>query len=178
MALKYSNLYDYWQQGVEEQPPKGYLPIKPKLGMPGTYMSPENMTSLARAFSPSELFTNPQTAPIPMDYPTRALNLQNRGKSGIPNAIVMASREPQSRLSGITSDYSSEYPDIPQQFHQYIPQAIYEHEVAHFQDPRMNPAANNYGYLKRFGLPGNIAGRELPAMIKESRFWDKLLGRY
>lgn len=176
--LAYKNLFNQWLESQQQNTPQGFNPAQSEQGAPQNYfLKPEDMMASLNAISPYDLYMKPDVSPKMLDYPTSAFNINNRiGNMGIPQAILMASQSPQSQLSSLMSmqdSASMNYGDIPQQYRSNVPQGIYQHEVAHYKDPRLNPMANNYGYLMRAGLPGNIASREIPAMRAEDSFWDR-----
>lgn len=177
--IAYKQLFQRWLESNQQNPPQGYSQVQNQPGAPNNYfLKPEDMMRMLNATSPYDLYNKPSTYPQNLDYPTSAFNINNSvGRIGIPQAILMASQNPQHQVSQLMSSANSaqmNYGDIPPQLRRYVPQGIYSHEVEHFQDPRLNPMANNYGYMTRRGLQGNIASREVPAMNAEDRFWDML----
>lgn len=177
--IAYKNLFKRWLESHQQNPPQGFNNVQSQRGMPQNYfLKPEDMMRALNAYSPFDLYLKPNSYPQRLDYPTSAFNIDNRiGKLGIPSAILMASQSPKNQLSQLMSVANSaqmNYNDIPFQYRNNVPQAIYSHEVAHYNDPRLNPMANNYGFMMREGLQGNVAGREMPAMQAESDFWDRL----
>jgi len=178
--LKYDNIWDYFLEAHEQPTPKGFQPITKRNGQRPTFLTPEDMMSLLNAISPYDLYNKPDVTPKEgqFDYPTSAFNIDNRryGKIGIPEAIIMASQGPKKLLPIYEMDTARKnYSDIPEWFQRFIPQGIYEHEVGHSEDPRLNPEAKNYGWLVRNGLQGNVATREDVGMQAENKFWELLL---
>src|SRR3990167_3328120 len=139
--LEYNNLYDYWLESNAEKTPKGFQPVIEKNGKKSTFLTPENMMALLKAFSAFDLYQKPDYSPVEIDYPTTAFNIDNRsyGNVGIPEAIVMASQKPKNRLLPIydTETAKKNYSDIPEWLQQFIPQGVYEHEVGHSEYMRL-----------------------------------------
>jgi len=171
---QYENLWEAWLESHAQSAPEGFVPIRSREGYQPTFLQPEKAIALINALTPRDLYTNPQYVPFPMDYPAPGFDIKRRGSTqlGIPQALVF-STEPSIKY-GLKSmeQMRPEYSDIPSELHRFIPQGIYEHELGHYLDPRLLPETYNQGYITRFGLPGNIASRELPALRAESKFWD------
>lgn len=176
--MKYSDIINNWIEARSQKTPEGMKDIQFDKNVPSAFMKPEDMMAALHAISPYDLVMKPDSSPSINDYPTSAFNIDNKtdGKVGIPSAILMASETPKRELlKGVLRSVSDEadrsYNDKEKP---YAASGIYEHEKAHFNDPRMNPMANNYGYIVRSGLQGNIASREIPAMRAEDRMFGKL----
>lgn len=177
-SLTYDKLYQYWLEANQAQRPQGQAPIQYEQGDPRAYyMTPENMMAVLNSSTPEDLYNRPDYTPRPLDYGTSAFNISNLPRDvGIQNAILLASQNPQRQLSPIYSQSDNvkyNYSDISMLLKSLTGNAVYQHELAHYNDPRLRPEANNYGYITRQGMPGNIAAREIPAMRAEDRFWDK-----
>ena len=178
--MNYTDLWKTWLEAREQNPPEGIAPLREHKGYTKPYfLMPEDMMKVLNAFSPYDLYNNPDTTPPLIDYSTSAFNIKNLpGGLGIENAILLASQNPKSQLSPIHSVSEEQklgYADIPQELLKYVAQGIYEHEYGHEKDPRLLPQGKNYGFLIRYGLPGNIAGRETPAIRQEDMFWDYIM---
>ena len=170
-----------WIEDRKQNPPAGLEGIKThEDSPPATFLKPEDIMAALNAFDAYDLIRKPDSSPRSLDYATSALNIDNRDGVGIPKNILMASQPPQGQLSPMMSVKDSadmNYSDIPEEYRKFVPQGIYEHEYAHYKDPRLNPMAKNYGYLLRQALQGNIASREIPAMRAEDRYWDRTVKR-
>ena len=178
--LKFNNLSDFWIFANSQKAPQGFESIRQSNGIPGVFMKPENMMNYLNAYSPFDLYQKPSTFPTPIDYETSAFNYSNPFNNTMQNAIFLASQNPVNRflpIHGVNNE-TSNYSDIQSNLHKYIPQGIYEHEVGHFLDPRLLPQKNNYGYMTRYGLRGNIGGRERPGIEAENKFWDFIQNRF
>lgn len=184
-GLKFGNLGKFWLGANREQTPQEFNPVQQSGDIPSYFMKPENMMSYLNAFSPYDLYRRPSQFPAQIDYDTSAFNIRQpfnanpQFNNELQQAILMASQNPMNRflsLRGMQQEIPN-YSDLNQYLQRFIPQGIYQHESAHYQDPRLNPMANNYGYLMRAGLPGNIASREIPAMRAEDRYWDYMRNR-
>jgi len=176
-TLDFLNGWLSWVGARQQPTPQGYAPIQQHQGAPPTaFLKPEDMNAVLNAFSPYDLYMKPDKTPSVFDYPTTALNIHNLPNDvGVKDLIVLASEDPKSFLSMIKKIGPEGYQDIPPELRQFIPQGIYEHEVAHYNDPRLLTQIRNYGYMLRNGMEGHIAGREEPAMQAENRFWDSLI---
>ena len=165
-----------WLEEKSQPAPRGFAKVKNDPESPGnSFLTPEDMMAILNAVSPYDLYQNPDSSPKMLDYPTSAFNINNRiGKMGISQAIVQASRASKRPLSNVLSTADSALMNYTEEDRPYAAQGIYEHEKAHFKDPRLNPMANNRGWLMYAGLPGNIAAREVPAMRSEDRFFENL----
>jgi len=175
-GLNYDNLWNIWQQAREQNPPEGFSPVKNREGAPPNYfLTPEDMMTLINALTPNNLYTNPDTSRKEgmFNYPTSAMNISNYSNMGVPNTIIQASQDPQSQLSYLQTARKYKFPIYKQG-----PQAIYEHEIGHYQDPRLNNyrmgSTPNYGWTTFGGLSGGLLQRELPAMTAEERYWESL----
>ena len=179
--MDYGGLWNAWLQAHQQPTPKDMKTVKGHKGYTKPYfMSPEDMMKVLNAFSPYDLYNKPDSTPQDIGYQTSAFNINNFENSvGIPKAILLAASNPKSGLTPIhsVSAEKGNYNDIPKKLLSYIAQAIYEHEYGHEIDPRLSTEAKNYGYTTRYGLPGNIGGREAPAIKQEDMFWDALLNR-
>lgn len=176
--LNYKDLFNQWLESHEQAAPQGMEPIRQRDGAPkGYFLKPDDMQALANANSPFDLYTRPDQTPILMDYPTSALNIHNQDGLGVDKAIVLNSEEPK-KLTNLISVLQSSKDNYQQEEQPYAAQGIYEHEVGHFLDPRLkqyDPNRND-GYIKRWGLEGDIGSRETPGIREEDRYWDRMRG--
>ena len=174
--MKFSELYKYWQEDNATQGPGNLAKFaKSKKGdVKPHYLPPMKMQALINSFSPHDLYMNPDSSPRKFDYSTQAYNISNpHDDLGVKDAIVFSDSE--SRNLPLNQMDSFEYRDIPPSLRNKASQAVYAHEMGHVNDPRLNPMAKNYGYMKKNGMSGEIWGRELPAIRAEDRFWGKAI---
>ena len=144
-------------------------PVETYPNTPAYSISPKDIVAFLNAIDIWDLFMKPNYNPIPMDYPTSALtNMPTRfgpsSEGRKPSTILFSNAE--DLLRGL-------YPAPPQEL-----QGIYEHEVAHVQDPRINPyklgTYPNYGYTTFGGLSQDLLMREAPGMIAENKYYNSL----
>lgn len=177
--MDYNNLWDVWLEAMRKAPPKDFSEVKNREGAPKNYfLTPEDMTALLNAYSPYDLYNKPNTTPQALGYPTSAFNISNYpGDVGINNAIVQASQDPKSLLTDIYSIKPEDYNNVPEMYYPFGTQGIYEHELGHYFDPRLNKYINR-GYLAKQGsYQGTpITARESPAQRSEGRYWVEDLG--
>lgn len=174
--MKYSELVKYWMENKDQGDIPGFNPIVKDQNIPTSSLKPEDMMALSKASSPYDLYQKPDSTPWgDSNYLTSSFQLNPRG-GGIPRVIAMASQEPKSELlkARIESMSSSADRNYTEKERPYALQGTYEHEKGHAYDPRLNSMANNYGYLVRDALQGNVASREAPAMDAERRYFGKL----
>lgn len=172
-------LWNIWMKAHSTKPPEGYADIKVhKDGRPAYFMAADDMQAVQNAATPFDLYLHPDRTPRPMDYSTSAFNITSLPGSGVPFFTALASKGSKYNLSPIHSvaEEKHRYSDIPEDYHKYIPQAIYEHEYGHEKDfeKRLLPHTNK-GYITYNGLPGALGLREAPAMRQEDMFWDAVL---
>jgi len=151
--------YGTW---LESQPSAQNIKTYP--GIPAYSVSPKNITAYVNASSPWDLWRKPDDSPFYMDYPTSAVNISPPWHERKPKnkAIMFSSGEDIKR--GL---YQAEPRDM---------QGIYEHEAAHWTDPRINPyrmwSFPNHGLTTYGGLSGGLLQREFPAMVAEERYYN------
>ena len=181
--MNYDDLWQLWLESKKQSPPKDYYDVKDKENAPKNYfLKPEEMYALLNSYSPYDLYNKPNIYPEQdIGYPTSAMNIFRRSDElGVPNAIVQASQDPQNKISQLHSIKPIDYSNVPEYAQPFGTQAIYEHEVGHYQDPRLNPykpySYPNMGYIARYGLDQPTLMREAPAMVAEEDFWTKIMG--
>jgi len=161
-------LYKLWLK-IHSNKPINSPNIKEYADYPAYYLSPEEIVSYINAKSPFELFINPDITPFSMDYPTTAINVKApfylpQEKEKNVTALFPTS---SSMKYGLTTDWMDELDKL-------FAQAVYEHEVAHARDIRINPykmwSFPNKGLLTWQGLFGGLLQREFPALVAEEQF--------
>lgn len=164
MALKLD--YRTWLESKSEKP-QGSPDIQEYPDTPAYYLTPEQMMAYMNAFSPGDLWMNPNTNPGLMDYPTTAMNYR------APWYSPEAAKNLPSAMFTTKEDFLRWL--IPYWMNsQQEAQGVYEHEVAHARDPRTDPyqawSFPNKGFTTYGGLSGGLLQREFPAMVAEERF--------
>ena len=170
MAIKYDDLFSIFAEGRETKGPKGQLKIKKEPSIPTYFLEPDDISAALNAFTPYDLYTNPDRTPGTMPYSTNALAIMPRGERlGFPESILFSTgeskRAPINELSGF--DFTHLFPSA----RKYGVRGIYEHEKAHITDPRLRIPQGNKGFITKSGIPGEIAGAEEPAVLAEDEFW-------
>lgn len=185
--LKYENAPAIWLEA------KGTPLEFGRENYPAYDMPADDINAFINGYDPLDLFVRPSISSSKADYTTSAVNPDGWG-------ALFANKEPSSRLSMVRpmskTDEQIAYSDIPDEFKPLIKEAIYAHELAHFEDPRINTdkgtpwpydkserykkelADLTKQYIKRGIDPkraDQVARRELPAMISEDKFWDRIL---
>lgn len=166
-----------WLQANAQPTPRYFKPIKERMGYSATFLKPEQVTAFINAMSAMDAQGKPDYTPISMDYPTIGFNYKDFTNQGKEPFTVLASEPSWKYNLKSWSDIAKQYPkNYPRQ---YAPQAVYEHELAHYLDPRFNSekmwSYPNRGYLTRSGLSGGTLQREMPAMMAEDEFWYNLM---
>ncbi len=173
--LTSQDLPTIWAQARMQPTPPEFSPIQAREDFPAYWLKPQDMAQALSAqlgptfqspvHGPALYMTKPPTQ-TNMDYSTSSVET--------PYGALFSSETPSTGFLGLSKPDPRQYTDIPQGLHHLIANAIYQHEAAHMDDPRLLPQSYNKGYLKRFGLPGNIGNREKPALMAEDKFWDSL----
>ena len=176
--------YRTWLESRRQPKPKYMKSIKERDDYRAYYLKPEDMTAFLNATTPYDLYKNPNYTPIQADYPSVGFNIKD--KFGLPRSdkekFTVLSTE-DAPYYGLKSMYSvaKEHPEeLPRQ---YTPQAVYEHEFGHYQDPRLDPEAlwsfPNKGFLRLEGreTATPLWQREFPAQLTEDRYWRNLLDK-
>jgi len=176
MTLRYEETPYIWLEANQKQ---GYAPIVQDENYPAYFLSPEDINAFLHSGEQGnwlDLFLRPSQSPYRMDYDTVAVNPDDI-------AALFAAGNPRSSLSMIGQSYGHDYRDIPSQFHNLIPQAVYQHELGHFYDPRLNRGSRpylskidreRYKNLKKT-MDEKIFNREIPAIKSEDAFWESVL---
>jgi len=178
--LRYKNLFNILLANKQRKMQGNVEQIPQSLSDEGVAYStsPETMMQYLNAYSPFDMARKPSSVPQRLDYSTSGFNVNDPelGK----NAILLASERPKSIMLPIYSqqDNESMYADIPEDERYKRSTAILEHEIAHGKELKIGNTYGNKGYLRRNGMPGEIATREDPAMNAEDRYWDKQASEY
>lgn len=185
--LKYENAPAIWLEA------KGTPLDFGRENYPAYDLPSDDINAFLNGFDPLDLFVRPSASSSKSDYTTSAVNPDGWG-------ALFASKEPTRRLSMVRpmsrTDEQIVYSDIPDEFKGKIKEAKYEHELAHFEDPRINtdegepwPYQKSERYKNELGKltkdyirkglgkdrAEKVARRELPAMIAEDKFWDRVI---
>ena len=174
MALKYKALYENWLESNEVGQPKGTAAIRPRTGAPRPhFLPPDKMQQAINSFDPYDLYQRPDTTPGGAPYAANAYFLSNQGGVGMGDKILMASGE-----GNRVPINAFDEPIAGNLKSRYGPASVYEHEVGHFDDPRLRSSRpgsyENRGYTKRFGLETPMLMSEAPAMVAEDRFKNRM----
>ena len=173
--LRSKDLPTIWTQARMQPTPKEFSPIQASQDFPAYWLKPEDMARTLDASrgpyygaptSGQALYLNKAPTFTEMDYPTSAVET--------PHGTIFSSESPKRGFLNFSKPDPSKYSDIPSDKRHLIANAIYQHEKAHFLDPRLKPGSYNKGYGEFFGLPGNIGVREAPAMLTEDLYWDAI----
>ena len=97
-----------------------------------------------------------------MEYPTSALNFD-----AFTAFIQQASKDPMNPLYTMAKNAAVNYPEIPQVEKRLVPQAVYEHEIAHRNTEPVN-----------FVKYSSAVDREDASMLAEDKFWDQQSQQY
>lgn len=193
------DLWTIWLKSMQQPMPSEFnqlkdyntLPYKP----PAYLLKPEDIMKFMNAQSVWDLYKKPDSQNWGgFDYPTTAVNYSanplqdsasfNAYASGKPIDVIMESvKDPVNPFYIIGNMLSliNERKDLTESQKRYIPQGVLEHELAHANDPRLNPyemwSYPNHGYTTRGRLTGGILQREMPAQKQEEMFMDYIKDR-
>jgi hypothetical protein len=160
--MRYDDIYKNFLES-KEQP--GLENIKESGGFHPYMMKPEDLQSVLNAVDAFDLYQRPDKTP-----------------SGVPSFMALNNREPLA-FGGprndifFSEDANSIRSPIGKEFDRYALQGVYEHELGHATDPRINwsRGLKNRGYvMKHQGMPQGIRSREELAMDAEHSFWGSI----
>ena len=167
--LNYKNLWNIFLKNKEQPAPDWSFPIQ-ESGAHPYWMKPSDMQSVRNSFDSYDLFMRPDSTPHGFDYSTNAMNYRNQTSDPLRNVIMMSAGE-SSRLPINSFDPS------PNPFGQEMdppgPQGVYQHELAHYNEPRLNAdkGLKNRGFVSDRGLSPGTRSAEAPAQDAEDLFW-------
>jgi len=185
--MKYEDLPKAWLE-ARGKPVRG---VTADTTYPAYSMKPEDINIFLNDFEAYDLYNKPnKMVPQKMDYETSTVNPDGWGA-----LFAEGEARPIDMVRPMTKEQAnSAYRDVPEWMRKFIPQAIYTHEKAHFDDTRINtdvgapypfnsdaryePYLNEY--KKKLLAQGKseadaerIARREAPAMAAEDMFWGE-----
>jgi hypothetical protein len=143
---------------------------------PAYFMSPEdiNMFLNSSEAGSEDLYLRGSESPYLLNYSTSAVNPDGFG-------ALFPNKKPKNNLTQLSPYQDSEsYAQMSQEDRKYVPEAMYQHELGHFYDPRINPsnpdnligkAREEYKNIYKDHAMKKYASREAPAVLAEKRFW-------
>ena len=169
--MRYADLYKYFLES-KEQP--GLEGIKESGGFHPYMMKPEDIQSVLNAVDSFDLYNRPnKTAGGSKSFD--ALNFEDPTAIGGPKNDIFFSSEESKRLP--FNDVRKINSPLGPRFDKYALQGVYEHELGHATDPRLNRlrGLRNRGFVMNYeGMPQEVRALEEPAMNAETRFWQSI----